>query len=439
MSKAQEEYEAERTKEAREKVAQAKENVKDAFDDYSDATGERSDAETSAKGFRHFKEMGGAKGVVGSRVATLLITAVALTLVGEINSRLKGQKEWSDADFGSIGRDFAINTVGWAPIVRDLVNAVKGYDLEIPEYAMFKQAYDLIGAIGAVMKNPADNTTRSLLKKAVETFSAFMGLPVANVWKYVYGITKTFSPATALKMKDVLYGASSTGLATSAKEYAERNDISTAADLYSSLYAVHKTGEIDRDVAIELAKLVKEGLNPNARNVPEYYADEQGERVDLTNEQRARFSKEYSAANKVVARFIKTPSYKNLENEAKAKSIKKIYDLYYEFAKYKALGVDPESKLGKLLAFTGGDYDVAATIILIERNASLMDTKRLSKKEQAVRMVNSQPMTKAAKLLTLYIMGYGLSAENKEAVKRYLVSLGFTKKQAEEFAPSNKK
>ena len=361
------------------------------------------------------------------------MSGLALTLIGELNARLKGQKEWDEFDVASLGADFAINTTAWAPIVRDLVNAMKGYDMDIPEYAMVKQIYDLVGTVSNVVQNPNDKNVRTLLRSAVETFAAFMGIPVSNVWKYVYGITKTFSPATALKMKDILYGASPTSMASTAKEYALKNDISTAADLYLSLYATSKTGTIERDVAVEEAKLVRDGHNPIAKNVPSYYTNEEGERIDLTEEEKAKFAKFYSQSNEVIRKLIKDRNYQSYDEETKAKQIRKVYDLYYEAAKYETLGIEPSSRLGKLLAYCGGDYDVLQAVLLIQQNAQLADNRRFTKKEQAVRLVNKQQMSKNQKLLTLYLMGYGVSSENKKTLQNYLISLGFTRKQAQEF------
>lgn len=430
---------------ARDKVKEAKERVKDkrerseqASESEAKARSEQRKAENAKEGYAQFKFAGG-KRIPLNILAKAIVAGVLTTGVAMVTKWLYGKKNLNEYELKEVAQDIALNSfVNWLPVVADFAGALlKNYQIDAPSVSMINS---VISAFGELMDSvQAGKVSGTMITAFIDILEGITGLPLATVKKYVYGVMKMIDPAKAYQFNSIFYNVSSNGMASTAKEYAEKNDISTAADLYSSLYAVHKTGEIDREVAVELSKLVREGYNPIARNVPEYYADEQGERVDLSADQRAKFSDSYSKANEVVAKFIKASGYKNLENEAKAKSIKKIYDLYYEFAKYKALGVDPESKLGKLLAFTGGDYDVAATIVLIERNASLTDTKRLSKKEQAIRMVNSQPMTKAGKLLTLYIMGYGLSAENKEAVKRYLVSLGFTKKQAEEFAPSNKK
>lgn len=423
----------------RDDIKAAKQKAKEAFDEYSKATGARADAETSARGFKHFKEMGGTRGVVVGRLATMLVTGITLGLIGELNSRLKGQKSWSEFDASSAGLDLALNsTVGWLPAVRDLVNAWRGYEFDVPEYAIVRTAYDLVTAVANVVKNPNDKTVRSFLKDTIQTVSAFLGIPASNVWKYVYGITKTFSPVAALEMNNLLYGASPTTLASTAKQYAEKNDIATSASLYQSLYALSKTGEISREVAVEEAKLVAEGLNPIARNVPDYIMNEDNERVVLSEDQRTKFSKEYAKANDRVARLIKTSDYKSMSSESKAKAIKKVYDLYYELAKYKTFATEPESRIGKLLAFTGGDYDIANALLLIQKNSELVDTKRMSRKEQAIRLVNQQSMTRAQKLLTLYLMGYGVTAENKKFVQNYLISLGFTKQQAEDFLPSNK-
>lgn len=423
----------------RDDVKAAKEDFKEKFDEYSEATGERADAETSAKGFKHYSDMGKGKGVIISRLAAMFLTGLSLVAISELTSRLKGQKAWNEFDASSAGIDLALNsTVGWLPVARDLINAWKGYDLDIPEYAMVRQAYDFIGAIGAVAKDPSDKNARALLRQTIVAVSAFLGIPTSNLWKYANGIIKTFSPATALQMNNLLYGASYTSLTSTAKEYALKNDVSTAADLYQALYATFKTGEIEREVAVEEAKLVQEGFNPIARNIPDYIQNEEGEKTVLSDDQKIKFAKSYARANEQISKLIKSSKYKSMNSETKAKHIKKVYDLYYELAKHEALNIEPDSRLGKLLAYTGGDYDIANALLLIQQNAELQDTKRLTKKEQAVRLVNKQSMTKVQKLLTLYLMGYGVSSENKKLVQRYLISLGFSKKQAEEFIPSSK-
>lgn len=416
-----------------EDLKNAKKKFKTSFEKYAEASGKRADAENSAKGFKHYADMGGAKGAVLNRLGAVLVSAIALTLIGELNAKLKGQKEWDEFNVASLGSDFAVNAVGWAPIVRDLVNAAKGYNMDIPEYAMVKQAYELFSAAANVVKNPSDKTSRALLRQAVEVFASFTGVPVANVWKYVYGITKTFSPEAALKMRDVLYGASPRNMASTAKEYASKNDISTAADLYLSLYTSSKTGKVEREVIVEEAKLVRDGFNPIARSVPEYYQNDKGERIDLTEKQRSTFFAEYAKSNAVVAKLIKSSQYQSAGSEIKAKLIKKVYDVFYEVAKYKSLGIEPSSKLGRFLAYCGGDFDIAQTLLLIQQNAELVDSKRFSKKEQALRLVNRQSMSRNQKLLTLYLMGYGISEQNKKALQNYLASLGFGRENAKEF------
>ena len=422
----------------RDDVKQAKDDLKDSFDRYTEASGAKSDAENSAKAFRHFRDMGGTKGVVIGRVAGALVTGLMLVAINELASRLKGQKRWDEFDAGSAGTDLAVNTLGgWLPVVRDVVNAVKGYDLEIPEYAVLRQFYDLATAVGQAAKDPSEKNGRSLIRQAIESISAFLGIPATNLWKYANGIIKTFSPSTAIEMNNLLYGASSTSMAKYAKEYAEKADISTAADLYQSLYAISKTGEISREAAVEQAKLVADGFNPIARSVPDYIQGEEGERVILSEDQRTDFSKAYSEANKQVEKLIKSARYKNYQPETKAKEIKKVYDIYYEAARYKALGIDPDSKLGKVLAYAS-DYgdDVVALLLLIQQNSEFADKFNSTRKEQAIKLVNKQPMGKAQRLLALYLMGYGVSEENKESVRKYLISIGFTREQADDFLPS---
>ncbi len=90
----------------------------------------------------------------------------------------------------------------------------------------------------------------------------------------------------------------------------------------------------------------------------------------MTDGQKSSFSKYYKQANAGVAKLITTSSYLK-QDETKAKSIKKAYDLYYKFAKAKALKSATSSKLGALLTATGGDCDVATAASLIILSSEL--------------------------------------------------------------------
>lgn len=403
-----------------------------ASEDEAKARSEQRRAENAQEGYAQYKFAGG-KRIPLNILAKAMIVGGLTTLVAMTTKWLYGKKNFNEYTLKEIGQDIALNSfVNWMPVVSDVSGALlKNYEIDAPSISMMNEVISAVSDLISSIQN--GKLSGSLINGFIDILEGITGLPLATVKKYVYGIIKTFNPAMAYQFNNVFYNSSSSGLSSTAKSYAEKNDISTAADLYVPLYGVYKTGEIDRDVAVELAKLVHEGHNPIARNIPDYITNEDGDKVNLTDEQKAKFGKAYGGANNVVAKMLKAVQYKSSDSATKAKLIKKVYDLYYELAKYETFGTEPDSRLGKLLAYCGGDYDVLQAVLLIQRNSQLAEKRGQTKSEQAIRLVNQTSMTRPQKLLTLYLMGYGVSAENKQLVRSYLTKLGFTKKQAEEF------
>lgn len=378
------------------------------------------------------KVLGFLAGIVGS--------GLVLTFIASLKKKTYGTEEWSDWNAEKLTHEAVWQSfVNWIPYVSTFANAFKNNtDITVFSMQTVNDVVDLAQSIiKAIQTGDGGRITGSTFKLLLEVGQMF-GIPAKSMWKLVNGLWYNVNHASNIKARNWLGMYSNNSLSSSFKNAVGRNDMSSAAELLGVSYSLYKTGNVERETLVEISKLYRDGFNPIARNVPDYYTDSDGAKVYLSDDQRITFSKTYSEANKVVIRLIRSAQYGKADSETKAKHIKKVYDLYYEFARYKSTGIDPESRLGKLLAYTGGDYDIANTLLLIQQNAELMDTKRLTKKEQAMRLVNQQSMTKVQKLLALYLMGYGVNSENKKLVQKYLVSLGFTKKQAEDFLPSSK-
>lgn len=435
-------------KASEEDIARARETVKQKKEDAQRAKSEREAAEeeeakahsqereakNQQEGFRQFKFAGG-KRIPINIIGKMILVGVLTTGVSMLTKFLYGKKNFDEYNAKEIITDAALNSfVNWVPVLDTLVGGImNGHEIDPPSVSTLN---NLISTFSEIIDSFQDGKiTGGLINSLITMIEGITGLPLSTVKKYVYGIMKMISPASAYKFNTLFFNMSATGLSSAAKDFAEKNDISSSADLLQTLYQTYKTGDISREVAVEQAKLIAEGFNPIARNIPEYIQDDKGEKATLSEDQKTKFSKAYAYANEQVSKLVKSVKYKEFDAETKAKTIKKIYDIYYEVAKYQSLGVDPDSRIGKLLAYCGGDYDIAQTLFLIQQNAELMDNRRFTKKEQAVRLVNKQQMSRPQKLLTLYLMGYGVSSENKKIVQNYLISLGFTKKQASEFLP----
>lgn len=365
-------------------------------------------------------------------VASLVMNGVFVAGVNEVVQRLLAKNDkriddWSDFNLGDFAKDASLEAfVNWMPYVSTVANAIENNS----DVSVFTT--DRINSlIDAFKTADTGDKVRQLVTQAGEMF----GLPLSNIYKYVKGITRNVSEGAYTKAFAWLEGMSSETMTSNYKTAIKRDDVSGAVEILSINYSLYKTGTADRKTLLEVAKLSQKGYSAVARNVPDYITDEDGSKQTLTDDQKSSFSKYYKQANASVAKLITTTSYLKQDDEAKAKSIKKIYDLYYEFAKSKSLKSETSSKLGALLTITGGDYDVATAVLLIQENSKLVATNLKTKKEQAVSLVNKQSMTRNQKLLTLYLMGYGVSDESKTALRSYLTGLGMSQKEAKEFLP----
>ncbi len=365
-------------------------------------------------------------------VAGLIMSGLFVALIDEIRERLlakngKRMGDWNDFDWADFFKNSALESfVNWVPYVSTVANAVENNS----DVSIFTA--DALNDMIAAFR---DGNTADKFKNITIQIGTAFGLPINNVYKYVKGIVRNASESAYLQSFGWLESISPSSVTESYKAAIKRNDVSGATEILSINYSLYKTGTADRKTLLEVAKLSQKGYSAVARNVPDYITDEEGNKQTLTDSQKSAFSKCYKQANASVAKLITTSSYLKQDDEAKAKSIKKVYDLYYEFAKAKALKSETSSKLGALLVATGGDYDVATAVLLIQENSKLVATRFKTKKEQAVSLVNRQAMTRSQKLLTLYLMGYGVSDENKTFLRSYLTGLGMSQKEAKEFLP----
>lgn len=123
--------------------------------------------------------------------------------------------------------------------------------------------------------------------------------------------------------------------------------------------------------------------------------------------------------------MLRVTEYRSLTAEERAKSLTRLFNAYHEYAKFKATGVRPSSKLGKLLEATNGDMELARYI------AGMQAIDGLSK-ESAVSKANKMAgLTKGEKLLVLWLSGKSLGESGKSALESWLATK-MTRKQAKE-------
>ena len=92
-----------------------------------------------------------------------------------------------------------------------------------------------------------------------------------------------------------------------------------------------------------MRELFEEGLDVFPRSVSETIIHD-GESITLTKRQYENFKQVYSQANDKVSSLINAKGFEDSPSVVKAKSIKYIYDYYYEEALKDLLGIDSDAK-----------------------------------------------------------------------------------------------
>ena len=161
--------------------------------------------------------------------------------------------------------------------------------------------------------------------------------------------------------------------------------------------------------------------------------EDNGESKALTENQISDFIEYYGSANKDVATLIKSDAYKNLNDQAKAKLVKKIYDSYYEYAKCKVLNITTTNKLVNVLLKTSLNLRLNKYASILSHLSLIEENGAISRKEQAIKFINSlRGYTKEEKLLIMWLSGYSLTKESKVILGNYLIRNGGKKKDIKE-------
>lgn len=113
---------------------------------------------------------------------------------------------------------------------------------------------------------------------------------------------------------------------------------------------------------------------------------------------------------------------------------RKLVSAYSTFAKFKAVGVKTNSKLGKLLKATNGDIDLPKYIAGLQVISKVSESKNKTRQENVTRLVNKMTgLTKSEKLLLMYLSGYKVDDKNEKRFISLLRNNGMSVKAAKDF------
>lgn len=322
-----------------------------------------------------------------------LISAILKYLIEDLNSRVKGNKAWSDAMADEdTAREIVMNTLGsFLPYADTIFSAAKYNDGQIEIYA-FSGIQDILQAMN---KFSSGKTRAGLVDLMMATASIF-GIPLKNLYSYVFGLTSNFDPKLAVEMKNALYQADK------------------ATTSYSSNYAMalyERVGETSDEVSLEMSSLYDAGYS-NARpsGVYETYTDKNGNEITISWTDRQSMKRYYSRANSKLARMLKSNQYKQLDDSAKAYVINKLYKAYKDAALAKVVTKGTPDSIITALAYANYN-DLGTILTAVAHIRTLEATSTSTKKQRAVAYVNSLGLPKSQRMLILSLAGYTVDSK----------------------------
>jgi len=392
-------------------------------DAWIEAQSEALDLENQLQDYERY-EVAGGKAIPVHLASGLLAQAILISLVNALMKRIKGKKDWDEWDIAEEGMNLAMAFgVDWIPFVNFLSSIVQGYEVSVPAVDIFNQFSD-------IFSNGKKGNFRAVIRQIALLVGDLTGIPTNTIYQYIYGAIKTFDPETAYQMNSVLYGSSLQSASKTLNTYAEKGNLNKTSGMIDLIMKNYKTGSTTDEINRELAQLKIDGYNAMPSGVLEQYTNDNGETVKLTAQQIEQFKSYYQQSTKSVNDLINLTDYKSATAEEKAKMIKKLYDIYHEYAKVRTLKTDNGSKYAKILALTNGNVNLAKYIVALQKVAQITDTKKKTRKELVLQYINKlKGYSKYEKTLLMYLAGYKVSGSSKNGLINYLMSKGAKRKE----------
>lgn len=381
-------------------------------------------AKLNFEDYRNFKTAGG-KSIPIQTAAGLVVQGLFITLLNELLRHLRGKKDWDEWDIAELGTDLSLNTlISWIPIVNTLSNLFQGYDISVPAADFLNEFGDLV-----------DNIKNQDWKRAISTIAVSLGdmtgIPVKTIYEYLYGTVKMFNPEAAYNMNNLFYNQSLQSASKTLNSYRDKGNENGVSAFMNIIMNNYKIGGSEKTVN-ELSYLYMKGYNVLPKSSLTQY--ENGDEViSLTKSEKDNFDNYYKEVRKNIEDMISSESYKSLDDELKAKCIKKLYDSYYDYAKSKTLGATPSSKMSALIAHSQSKINLGKYLPYSMKIAQIEANKTQSRKDLVLKYINKlRSLSKQEKLLLLWLNGYGLTSKNKSSLGNFLIRNGMSKKTVKE-------
>lgn len=336
---------------------------------------------------------------------------------------------WQD-----LGMDFASSMVGMIPIVRDIYSlVVEGYDVkDNATEGIMNLAESIKGVIESSMTMIKGDVWDSTdiakpLKSLIDAIGQVTGIPTRNVYNYVYGFTKRFSPSTAYEWNSIFYN---NGYTKDLKKAMQKDDVDLQKTIIGLMLKDDGMTDTSEQVNNRLRELYAQGYTVLPRTVKDTL-NYNGETYSLSKKQQTAFKATYGQANNEVEKLIGSRSFSSLSAEIQARAIKWIYDYYYENAVFETVGEDADSK-NQLFGEVMDISRFAMTIAACKSVESKVDKKGNviagSKKQAILQLLQKLNLSNNEILMMLAYLGYSIEG-NEQAIKNFIGRIGLTRSQ----------
>ncbi len=375
-----------------------------------------------------------------AKAATAIIVSnLVYVLMGQLMkfalNKDREDKEGNEISFWQdLGMDFASSMVGMIPIVRDIYSlVVEGYDVkDNATEGIMNLAESIKGVIESSMTMIKGDVWDSTdiakpLKSLIDAIGQVTGIPTRNVYNYVYGFTKRFSPSTAYEWNSIFYN---NGYTQDLKKAMQKNDVDLQKTIIGLMLKDDGMTDTSEQVNNRLRELYAQGYTVLPRTVKDTL-NYNGETYSLSKKQQTAFKATYGQANKEVEELIESHSFSTLSAEIQARAIKWIYDYYYENAVFETVGEDADSK-NQLFGEVMDISRFAMTIAACKSVESKVDRKGNviagSKKQAILQLLQKLNLSNNEILMILAYLGYSIEG-NEQVIKNFIGRIGLTRSQ----------
>ncbi len=393
------------------------------------------DAELVKIGQEGMKE---AKTAFAKSGTAVFMNATWLTLIALAMKAIKGFKD--DEEVGDVVvNEVVSNLMGMLPLGSEFYSLLSGYDLDNPVYSAMSTiantAKDVWEGVGALVTDDKIDPvkTRSAARRTALGFAQMLGLPLRNIESYGIGIVGNISPETRAEYDALFKTKSNTAYMNSITKALEKGDYS-AADRYINIMFNSRTGKIKDDKVLETMRDLIEAGYTNV--LPKSLGDTiiyNNEEIELTNKQYTAFKKIYAQADEKVKVMVNSNLFGKLNDAAKAKAVKTIYDFYYNLGLEDLLGEDLENK-NILFSKAIPIEQLAMAVAQAQQLEADLDNKGSivsgSRKAKVQAFINSLNLTAAQKYIIMGYLGY-VNRKGDKVVHSYINSLKLSKTQKE--------